>query len=203
MTHRTARKVDPELAHEVADAFLAGRDTRRDPMVCAAYGQLEQQSDRVFFAITRSRPFGGVRVSFSRCRMPYLSDREMIAAVRTERQLEVTSVATERDRCHPLMGCEAGGAYDRFRAVHDIVGHVGPCLGFDRDGEFEAWLVQDRLYRGLAQWALATELHAEHSVRWTTGDVSDHKATLLDRDLLARTRAATSTRVEGDDPSGP
>jgi hypothetical protein len=184
------RKVDPRLAREVAAAFVAARSTRRDPVVCAAYGQLEQQSDHAFVALTRSRsrPRRGVRVAFTACHMPYASDEEMVAAVRTERLLEVTSAATERDRHHPLMGCEVGGAYDRFRAVHDIVGHVRPGLGFDRDGEFAAWLVQERLYRGLARWALATELHAEHSVRWTTGVLSEHKATLLDRDLLDRSR---------------
>ena len=127
---------------------------------------------------------------FTRCHAPYASDHEMIAAVRTVGLLEVTSADSERDRRHPLMGCEVGGAYDRFRAVHDIVGHVGPCLGFDRDGEFGAWLAQERLYRGLAQWALATELHGEHSVLWTTGVLSDHKAALLDHDLLARARRA-------------
>ena len=63
---------------------------------------------------------------------------------------------------------------------------VGPCLGFDRYGEFAAWLTQERLYDGLARWALATELHAEHSVRWSTGTLSDHKAILVDRDLLNR-----------------
>jgi hypothetical protein len=70
---------------------------------------------------------------------------------------------------------------------------VGPCLGFDRDGEFAAWLTQERLYDGLARWALATELHAEHSVRWTTGTLADHKATLVDRDLLKRVRNALFT----------
>lgn len=188
LTLVSARKVDPELAREVAGSFIAARSTRRDPTVCAAYGQLEQQSDRALMALTRFQPLRGVRVVFTRSRMPYASDHEMVAAVRTEGLLEVTSAATERDRRHPLMGCEVGGAYDRFRAVHDIVGHVGPGLGFDRDGEFAAWLVQERLYRGLARWALATELHGEHSVRWTTGVLSDHKATLLDRDLLARAR---------------
>ena len=103
--------------------------------------------------------------------------------------LEITTSARERDRRHPLLGCDRGGTYDRFRAVHDIVGHVEPCLGFDRDGEFAAWLTQERLYDGLARWALATELHAEHSVRWTTGTLSDHKATLLDRELLNKVRS--------------
>jgi hypothetical protein len=190
----SARKVDATLAHEVAASFVAARSTRRDPRVCAAYGELVQQSDSAFWALIGPWPRRGVRVVFTRTRAPYASDREMVAAVRTDRLLEVTSAATERDRLHPIMGCEVGGAYDRFRAVHDIVGHVGPCLGFDRDGEFAAWLTQERLYHGLARWALATELHAEHSVRWTTGEVSDHKATLLDRDLLARARRGVSRR---------
>jgi hypothetical protein len=59
----------------------------------------------------------------------------MIAAVRAEHLLEVTAAAADRDRAHPLLGCELGGPYDRFRAVHDIVGHVIPRFGFDRDAE--------------------------------------------------------------------
>jgi len=184
----SSRRVDPRLAREVAESLIAARSTPRDPKVCAAYGQLEQQSDRAFMVLTRNSRLGGVQVVFTRCRMPYASDREMVAAVRTDRLLEVTTAATERQHRHPLMGCQAGGAFDRFRAVHDIVGHVFPGLGFDRDGEFAAWLTQDRLYRGLARWALATELHAKHSVLWTTGIPSDHTATLLDQDLLARAR---------------
>ena len=183
-----ARQVDPAVAHEVAASFVAARSNRGDAKVCAAYRQLEQQSDRAFAVLTASSRRRRVRVVFTCCREPYVSDREMIAAVRAERLLEITSAVTERDRRHPLMGCELGGAYDRFRAVHDLVGHIGPQLGFDRDGEFAAWLVQERVCRGLARWALATELHGEHSVRWTSGELSDHKATLLDRDLIARTR---------------
>jgi len=189
-TFATPRKVHPAVAREVAGSFLAARNSPHDPTVRAAYGQLMIQSDRAFAALTCRRQPTGIRVVFSRCRTPYASDREMIAAVRADRLLEVTTAAAELDRRHPLMGCEVGGAYDRFRAVHDIVGHVAACFGFDRDGEFSAWLTQERLYRGLARWALATELHAEHSVRWTSGALAEHKATLLDRDLLARARMA-------------
>jgi hypothetical protein len=53
-------------------------------------------------------------------------------------------------------------------------------------------LIQERFYGRLAKWALATELHAEHSVRWTTGNLSDHKALLLDRGLLTRVRRSRS-----------
>ena len=181
-------KVNEEVAHEVAQRFLAAQSTPKDGQVFAAYCQLERQSDRAFFGLTSGQVSPELRVVFTCCRTPYGSADEMIAAVRTGHLLEVTTAAVDRDRAHPLLGNESGGAYDRFRAVHDIVGHVAPNLGFDRDGEFGAWAAQERLYSGLAFWALGTELHAEHSVRWTTGEVSEHKAILLDQDLLIRAR---------------
>ncbi|MFZ0250121.1 MAG: hypothetical protein WAL61_09255 [Acidimicrobiales bacterium] len=113
----------------------------------------------------------------------------MIAAVRSTGVLEVTTSAADPGRPHPILGSGCGGAYDRFRAVHDLLGHVQTRRGFDRQGEFAAWLAQDRFYRGPARAALATELHAEHSVCWTTGSFSEHKATLLPTHLTARARA--------------
>jgi hypothetical protein len=189
------RRVDPDLAGEVAARFQSARSDHTDPTVRAAYDQLERQSDAIFSQLTDPdhRFHCGLRVEFTCCESPYDSDDELVGAARTHGVLEITTSARERDRRHPLLGCDLGGTYDRFRAVHDIVGHVGPCLGFDRDGEFAAWLIQEQLYDGLARWALATELHAEHSVRWTTGVLSDHKATLLDRALLNRARSAPTT----------
>ena len=90
------------------------------------------------------------------------------------------------------MGCEVGGAYDRFRAVHDVLGHGLLQVGFDRDGEFAAWRFQERFHSELARRALATELHGEHSVRWTTGELPEHKAALLDERLILRSRAGLS-----------
>jgi hypothetical protein len=110
-----------------------------------------------------------------------------------DRLLEVTAVARERDRLHPVMGCEIGGAYDRFRAVHDILGHGHLGLGFGREGEYAAWRYQECLHSPLARLALATELHAEHSVRWTTGGLAEHKAAVLDQRVIERSRAGRSS----------
>jgi hypothetical protein len=95
-----------------------------------------------------------------------------------------------RSRRHPLLDATVGGGYDRLRAVHDIISHSWLGHSFDADGEYSAWLTEDRIYHGLARWALATELHGEHSVQWTTGDLADHKAVLLDRALLRASRTA-------------
>ena len=183
-------RVAPAVAREVAEHFGRARSTPDAPLVAAAYSQLETQTDAIFCRLTDVQQPRAVRVEFTRSLLPYCGDRELIDAVRTKRVLEVTTAASEPDRLHPLLECRPGGAYDRFRAVHDLLGHVRPKLGFDRDGEYASWLIQDAQYRGLARWALATELHGEHSVRWTSGDVAEHKATLLPRDILRRAQEA-------------
>jgi hypothetical protein len=86
------------------------------------------------------------------------------------------------------MECERGGAYDRFRAVHDVLGHARLSVGFDRHGEYATWRSQEHWHSPLARRALATELHGEHSVRWTTGDLAEHKAALLDERMLSSAR---------------
>jgi hypothetical protein len=121
---------------------------------------------------------------FTRCPEPYASGQELSTRVRSDRVLELCPTQFDRDHRHPLLDVSIGGAYDRFRAVHDIVSHARLGFGFDRHGEFSAWLAEDRMYSGLARWALATELHAKHSVFWTTGTPATHKATLLPPDLV-------------------
>jgi hypothetical protein len=115
--------------------------------------------------------------------------------------LELCPARFDRDQRHPLLDVSIGGTFDRFRAVHDIVSHARLGLGFDRHGELSAWLAEDRMYTGLARWALATELHAKHSVYWTTGTPAEHKATLLSADLV---RASLRLRSGGSGArSGP
>jgi hypothetical protein len=167
------------------------------PLAYAAYARLVSESDHLFMLITRARP--PTQVCFSRCPSPYCSSDELITSITQDRVLEVTTVARERDRLHPVMGCEVGGAYDRFRAVHDILGHGHLNVGFGREGEYAAWRYQERLHSPLARLALATELHAEHSVRWTTGGLAEHKAVVLDERVIERSRAgrAMPNTVDG------
>ena len=200
---RAVRRVDEARARDVASCFLSARTDRTDALVRTAYIQLQTQSDRQFAILTAQQGRFGVTVVFSRCREPYGSDRELIDSVRATGILEVTAAAVDRDRLHPLLDCAVGGVYDRFRAVHDIVGHVATGYGFDRHGEYSAWQTQLASYRGLARWAAATELHAENSVLWTTQQLAEHKAVLLDPELLTpldltpERGAATSSEEDG------
>lgn len=177
--------VDAAAAHEVAASY-ADTPTGRDPRVVAAYARLVTESDRLFRRLTAPGRPNRVNIAFTTCAAPYADARELISSVRHHRLLEVTSVATERDGHHPVMDNDRGGAYDRFRGVHDVLGHGRLRLGFDRDSEFAVWRSQERFHSPLARWALATELHGRHSVLWTTGQPAQPKAILLDRRLLRR-----------------
>jgi hypothetical protein len=183
-------RVDSAAAHDVAAAYV---DTRSQPhpLVAAAYAQLATESDQLFQRLTSPARPDRVRIAFTRCPTPYASASELIDSVRRDRLLEVVTAAVQPDGRHPLMGSEPGGAYDRFRAVHDVLGHARLRLGFDRDGEFAVWRSQERFHSRLARRALATELHGRHSVRWTTGELAEPKAILLDPRLVHRSRAGS------------
>jgi hypothetical protein len=200
-THR----IDFDQAHRVATAFLDAPRVCADPIVHAAYDALATQGDRWFRRITSGAHGRPVRVVHTRDPEPYPTARDLAEHVRSSGVLELAPARYDRDRRHPVLDTSVGGAYDRLRAVHDIVSHAWLGYGFDRDGEFSAWLAEDRMYRGLARWALATELHAEHSVRWTTGELATHKATLLPMPLLSASRARTrrSRDAQSDGPGAP
>ncbi len=184
-------RVDPTVASQIASAHLEA-PRMGDALARGAFEALVQESDQLFKLFTDTDRPGTVRIFFTTCLAPYNNAEDLITSVSRDRLLEVSTVACERDRPHPVMGCERGGSYDRFRAVHDVIGHGLFGLGFDRDGEFTAWRFQERFHSTLARRALATELHGEHSVRWTTGDLPEHKAFLLDERIVRKSRVGRS-----------
>jgi hypothetical protein len=174
-----ARRVDLSVAEQVGEWYLCARSTAHDGAVIGAYGQLQSETDRLFKSLCRSDRPQPVRIVFTRCLTPYQDDDELIAAVRERRVLEVTTSAVSRGRLHPYLDCGFGGAFDRFRAIHDFIGHVGPGFGFDLWGEVAAWRTQDRLHGPLARRALATELYGVNCARWKAGRPPELKAMLF------------------------
>jgi hypothetical protein len=171
-------------AAELADWHLHTRSRPNDPRVVAAYRQLEQQTDDLYRSLSDCTRPCGIEVIFTFLKEPYSSDQELITGVADEHRLEVSVATSDRYRLHPVLDCRPGGSYDRFRAVHDIVGHAFGRRGFDAEGEYSAWWIQNTLYRGLARLALATELRGEHAVLRETGEFAEHKALIAPRAFL-------------------
>jgi hypothetical protein len=197
--HRPFRLVNSEQAHLVAKAFLAAPSVSSVPTVRTAYAELSDQAGMWFARLTTGYARRPVRVVFTRCREPYADAQELSESVRFEQVLEIFSAAYEPDRQHPLLDSSIGGSYDCVRAVHDIVSHGWLRYSFDRHGEFSAWHVEDRIYSGLARWALATELHAQHSVLRTSGQFAEPRATLLHPELLLQSKVNSMTDAQDEE----
>ncbi len=171
--------VEALTAVMVGEWYLRSRSAHRESQVIEAYRQLQVETDQLFTLLTRDARHWAVRVVFTRCAQPYESDEELIFAVRASGTLELTSAAAAGERLHPLLDCALGGAFDRFRAVHDLIGHAWCGYGFDLDDECAAWSAQDRLHHGLARFALATELYGVNAARGIAGEAPDLRALLL------------------------
>ena len=172
--------VKPSTAVTVGEWYLDSRSAHRDAQVIEAYRRLQVETDQLFTFLTRGAFRSAVRVVFTRCVQPYESDDELIFATRANGTLEITSAAAAGERLHPLLDCEFGGAFDRFRAVHDLIGHAWCGYGFDLNDECAAWSAQDRLYSGLARFALATELYGVNAARSIVGEAPYLRALLLE-----------------------
>jgi hypothetical protein len=171
--------LEPPTTVMVGEWYLHSRSAHHDPWVIEAYRQLQVETDRLFALLTQDTCHCRFRVVFSRCRQPYESDEELIFAVRANGTLEITSAAAAGERLHPLLDCEFGGAFDRFRAVHDLIGHAWFGYGFALDDECAAWSAQDRLHSGLARFALATEIYGVNAARGIVGEAPELRALLL------------------------
>lgn len=163
----------------VGEWYMRSRSHHHDAEVIEAYKQLQVETDRLYRILTRDAGARAVRVAFTYCPRPYEGDEELIRAVRANGILEITSAVAVGERLHPLLDCEFGGAFDRFRAVHDLIGHAGCGYGFDLDDECAAWSIQDRLHSGLARFALATELYGVNAARNIAGEAPELRALLL------------------------
>ncbi len=102
-------RVDPTAASRIASAHLEA-PRMGDALARGAFAALARESDQLFKLIADTDRPGGVRISFTSCLAPFTSAEELITSVRRDRRLEVSTVARERDRLHPVMGCERGGA---------------------------------------------------------------------------------------------
>jgi hypothetical protein len=171
--------VDVSMATMVGEWYLHSPSAHRNAKVIEAYRQLQIETDHLYAVFTRDACQWATRVVFTRCGQPYESDEELISAVRANGTLEVTSAVAVGERLHPLLGCELGGAFDRFRAVHDLIGHAWHGYGFELADECAAWSTQDRLHSGLARWALATEIYGVNAARSIVGTPPVLRALLL------------------------
>lgn len=157
-------------------------DPRNDPKSRAAYADFRRQNDEMYDLLTNQL---GVKVDIWDEREtgrddPYETAEEQAQDLQNNKHLWINrgeffigdnpSSPTGTD--HPFMSARD---YERFRAVHDAFGHAGVGGGFDRHGEYQAWIAHNSMYTGEGRKAMSTEYHGVNSYLWVTGTPMPHE----------------------------
>lgn len=171
-----------EKGHAVAHEFDHAPDMAHDKSVQLCYNDFKHQNEDMYDFITTPRNKGGlgirVHIIDASDGEPYHSAEEQADDVRHNNNF---NVQTGLGGNHSLMSREE---YDRFRAVHDIFGHVGVGGGFDRHGEYQAWLAHMGMYVPPGQRAMASEYHGINSSLWAGQGTPTGKALILPQELI-------------------
>jgi hypothetical protein len=202
------QRADLAEADRVARAFESAPDESADPRVRAAYEEFKRQSQAMWDFMTAPEPKGlGVRVDFQTAAEggftpgtgPYKSAAEQAEDLRRNRHITIESG----------LGGEHGSTmtvaeYDRFRAVHDVFGHAGVGGGFDRHGEYQAWLAHETMYEGEGARAMSSEYHGVNTALWTgaPGTPGTGRSVLLEGELGASPWDAEGRLRHKAEPAG-
>lgn len=176
--------VPMEKADEVARAFEQTPDQADDPKVQAAFADFKRQSAEMFNWMVRDEADGGlgIHVDWTTKKDPYPSATAQAEDLRKNHHITIES---RLGGAHELSMTTA--EYDQFRAVHDTFGHAGVGGGFDRHGEYEAYLMHRSMYQGDGAWAMTSEYHGVNTAMWggdPTNPGGTGKTILLPIDLV-------------------
>jgi len=165
-THQLAIEGSPEYKTAVFDAYAqqmpdvleqAGAKNYDDLME-KAYRQLAKETDAQFQAL----PYN---FSYHRAgEGNYNSSKEMSADVHGNKHLYVFQGGDPHDflnRVDPATGLNEN---EKFRAVHDLLGHAIYGNQFGPKGEETAWAIHSQMYSPLARLAMTAETRGQNSM---------------------------------------
>lgn len=164
--HQLAVEGTPEYKSSVFDAYArempevleqAGAKNYDDLME-KAYRQLAKETDAQFQAL----PYN---FSYHRAgEGNYQSSKEMAADVHGNKHLYVFQGGDPHDflnRIDPVTGLNEN---EKFRAVHDLLGHAIYGNQFGPKGEEVAWAIHSQMYSPLARLAMTAETRGQNSM---------------------------------------
>jgi hypothetical protein len=163
-----------ERGLEVAQAFESTPNMADDATVQYAFRQLVHQTDYWWKILT---DVCRIKVIETDDLEPYQTAAEQCKDMVSGRLVISYRLAND----HPLLTDEE---YWRFRAVHDAYGHAGIGRGFDRHGEFHAWLVHTLMFRGHGCWAMSSEYRGVNSSLVYGDNAGTGKAVLLPAEVV-------------------
>jgi len=165
-THQLAVDGTPEYKTAVFDAYAqqmpevleqAGAKNYDDLME-KAYRQLAKETDAQFQAL----PYN---FSYHRAgEGNYNSSKEMAADVHGNRHLYVFQGGDPHDFLNRIDPASGLNENEKFRAVHDLLGHAIYGNQFGPKGEETAWAIHSQMYSPLARLAMTAETRGQNSM---------------------------------------
>jgi len=151
-----------------------------------AYDQFAGELDRQFKFLEDQ----GIRFEFVD-EDPYKSFYEMHEDFIRNRRLKV--MKTSVTGSHPYW---SDATNDKFRAVHDVLGHLATGRGFDRHGEEAAYQAHKLTLPAEVHGALAMETRGQNAFLIERGDFPPQKAGVLPDDMIKKMFDALYTKQE-------
>lgn len=163
----TKESVPPQLKQAIFDDYMAKRPdlmkkegiTNYDELVTKSYGQLRKEIDQQFDDMIK----GGMKLSFHQGDANYLDSKEMLRDALINNHLytyrggDVHPLLNDYD---PVYGLNSN---EKFRAVHDYLGHATTGSTFGRKGEEIAYGAHAQTLSPLARIAAAAETRGQNS----------------------------------------
>lgn len=177
--------VEPEKRKRIADHYDLQPDV--DENAKKSYDELKLEVERQFDMLREM----GITVQFVDYD-PYDGFHSMRKDVLENKRLKV--MKTSVTGSHPYWDDETN---DKFRAVHDVFGHLATGRGFDRHGEEAAYQAHKSMMPESVHGALAMETRGQNAYVLARGDFPRQKAGILPEELAKRLRDTSRTQTEG------
>lgn len=125
---------------------------------------------------------------------PYKDVHELADDVRNNKRIKV--LGTHATGGHPLFSNEDN---DKFRAVHDVFGHLGTGRDFDRHGEEAAFQAHARMFSHHARPALTSETRGQNGSLIVNGKFGPQRIAVLPNHLWHPGLAAHESNLSNED----
>jgi len=160
-------RADPNNIAAIGNAVRRQQDTPAhiSPQMHESYAALTEHINRQYDFMTRSKDEGGMGISVEVSpEDPYPSMKEARNDVTKNKRLKVLATSTTSQNINqgsnPALTPEVN---DRFRAVHDMFGHLAIGRSTDRHGEEAAVQHHAQMFPQQAHAALFSELRGQNS----------------------------------------
>jgi hypothetical protein len=164
--HQLAVEGSPEYKSAVFDAYAKQMPDlleqvgakNYDDLMEKAYRQLAKETDEQF----KQLPYN---FSYHRAgEGDYKSSKEMMADVHGNKHLYVFQGGDPHDFLNRLDKASGLNENEKFRAVHDLLGHAIYGNQFGPKGEEIAWAIHQQMYSPLARLAMTAETRGQNSL---------------------------------------